>query len=244
MPLTEQLKAAEIIDANFELTGRTAIGKNMFGLVFESRPMGHPELSPKKPKAARRKTLLGEVRDVDGRPYDVHSIRPTQHGFDLYFGLSGDDDVRYLGGPARLVVTKALRDFWEANRTKGHGFLFDLPAGRTTLKRARRRLGLNFLHDTREFWMDRLEDLQSLSVREFSVRHGVAMFAAFEWRRRIIGTCARPSGWWRKAKYRRILLSSLVLREVARKLGIGTSTASRLRRRTQAEALVVLTPAA
>jgi hypothetical protein len=244
MPLTEQLNAAEIIDANFELTGRTAIGKNMFGLVFESRPMGHPELSPKKPKAARRKTLLGEVTDVDGRPYDVHSIRPTQHGFDLYFGLPGDDDVRYLGGPARLVVTKALRDFWEAHRTKGHGFLFDLPAGRTTLIRIRRRLGLNFLHDTRDFWMDRIEDLQSLSVREFSHRHGVTVSAVFEWRRKIVGKRAWPSGWWRKAKYRRLLLSSMVLREVARKLGIGTTTASRLRRRLKAEALVVLTPPA
>ena len=37
----------------------------------------------------------------------------------------------------RLIATQALQDFWIANRTRGHGFLFVLPAGRTTRKRLR-----------------------------------------------------------------------------------------------------------
>jgi hypothetical protein len=45
--------------------------------------------------------------------------------------------------------------FWKANTV-----LFDLPAGRTTLKRVWRRLGFRYLDDLSEFWKSCIEDLE------------------------------------------------------------------------------------
>ncbi len=181
--------------------------------------------------------IVGQARDVHGHLWDIRDVRETRHGFDLYFGTPADDHGVYRGGLPRLIATKALYDFWDANRTRSHGFLFDLPAGRTTLKRVRRRLGINFNDDVTEFWTDRLEDLEKLPAREFAARHGVVKQLTFERRRRMVGLRARPLGWWRTPETCAILLAKLTLVEVGRKLGIGTSHAKRLRDRAKLESL-------
>jgi hypothetical protein len=180
--------------------------------------------------------IVGETKDVDGYRWDIRDIRTTRHGFDLYFGTPNNDHGAYReGGNRALILTEALLSFWQENRLKGHGFLFDLPAGRTTLKRARRKLGLNFLDDRAEFWMDRVEDLGSLSVREFSARHEVGKDVTSSWRLKIVGPVARQLDWWQTPAIRKILLSGMTLIRVGRSLGISTSHAFRLRIKAQQE---------
>jgi hypothetical protein len=186
--------------------------------------------------------VCGEVEDVNGIWWGVRDVRVTRHGFDLCFGNPADDYGAWRGGPPSLIATKPLWDFWDANRMKGHGFLFDLPAGRTTLKRLRSKLGFNFKDDTREFWTERIEELGLLPTREFAARHGVVAGVVSARRARMVGRRARPVGWWRTAKVRRILLAGLTLIKTGRKLGIGISTAKRLRDRARVEAQLLATP--
>lgn len=216
-----------------------AIGNNMFSCgPDDSRLKGRP-----KPRVWQLKyPVVGEVIDVNGDWWDVRDVRSTRHGFDLCFGNPANERGVFDSGLPRLIATKPLWDFWEANQTKSNGFLYDLPAGRTTLKRLRKRLGFNFNEDRREFFMDRIEDLDSLRSSEFAVKHAVETHVASGWRRRIIGLRTRKSGWWRKAKVRRILLSNLTLREAGRKLGIGISHAKRLRDRVKLEAQLLSIP--
>jgi hypothetical protein len=236
MPITEQ-PIDEIKRTSFPLSRLVATGHNMFSSGPVKEPLRHAT-----PKIIQgRYPVTGQIRDADGDCRDIRDIRTTKHGFDLSFDTPAD----YLGAykrSGRLIATLALCDFWEANQTKGHGFLFDLPAGATTLKRLRSRLGFHFRDDTREFWTARKEDLDSLRRREFAARHGVHAKVAIEWRRKIIGRRTKPSGWWRKAKFRGVLLAGLTLIETGRKLGIGISHAKRLRDRTRLESQLFRTP--
>jgi hypothetical protein len=189
-----------------------------------------------KPEALRQFPKVGEIRDVDGHLWDVRDIRSTKYGFNLCYGTLANDPIPYGGGGLpRLIDTEALRDFWDANRTTHCGLLFDLPAGRTTLKRARKRLGFNFHDDTQEFWRDRMGDLELLPAREFAARHGVQRAVALDRRRGIFGTQTRATGWWRKPKFVKILLSDLTLTRAGRKLGISITHTKRLRDRVQQE---------
>jgi hypothetical protein len=185
-----------------------------------------------EPRIKHKATIVGQVRDVDGRLWNVRQIRETKHGFNLLYG-SPEALAGYWGGPARLIATQPLIDFWEANRTQHDGVLFDLPAGRTTLKRVRYRFGFNYLKDLSAFWMQRIEDLEELSAREFARKHNVDFHVASETRRKLFGNRARKLGWWRKARPLKILRSNIMLREIAEKLDISTSHAHRLRDRAR-----------
>lgn len=183
----------------------------------------------------RRNDFIVQVKDVKGEWWDVRDARATKHGFDLLFGIPSNNHGAYRGGLARLITTEALRDFWRANRLESHGFLFDLPAGRTTLKRARKRLGFNFRHDTREFWMTRIGDLQTLTRRQFAQKHGVDLGLVAHWRVELLGLFARPVGWWRTSETIGTLLSGKPMVQIGRALGISTSHVHRLRLRARQE---------
>lgn len=109
----------------------------------------------------RKATILGQVRDVEGGLWDVRELRDTKHGFDLLFGSPVHHLGSYGGGLPRLIATRSLKNFWEVNRTKRDGVIFDLPAGRTTLKRVRRRLGFHSLKDLSKFWKKRIKGSRS-----------------------------------------------------------------------------------
>lgn len=188
-----------------------------------------------KPDHLRKFPKCGEIRDVNGQLWDVRDVRTTKHGFDLLFGTVSDDYSPGTCGLPRLIATQALWDFWDANCTKMHGFLFDLPAGRTTLKRMRKKLGFNWHDDTDDFWQERIEDLASLPVREFAAKHAVAADVVSDRRRQLVGKRARDIGWWRKPKHLKILLSDRTLSQAGRKLGIGISQTKRLRDRAKQE---------
>jgi hypothetical protein len=209
--------------------------------VFQSW-QGHPrEIRPLRgkgsctPEARLKFPKRGEIGDIDGILWDVRDIRPTKHGFDIYYGTPAFHSCGSLSRKPRLIATSHLVEFWDANCTRGHGFLFDLPAGRTTLKRLRARLGFNFHDDTDAFWKDRIDDLRSLSGKEFAARHGVSRDLAVDWRCRFFGSTRRTSGWWRKPKVMAALLSGQTLCKIGRKLGISVSQVFRLRARARQE---------
>jgi hypothetical protein len=179
--------------------------------------------------------ILGQIADVDGTVWDIRDTRATKHGFDLMFGSAANDHGAYNGGPPRLICTKELHDFWDHNRLKGNGFLFNLPAGRTTLKRLRRRFRFNFDRDTEKFWTDHKEDLKSLKPREFARKYNLNIEVVFDRRQKHVGRSAREIGWWRTPETIALLGSPLTLREIGLRLNISTSQVHRLRRRASAE---------
>ena len=182
----------------------------------------------------RNPKILGQVVDVEGGHWDVRQIRDTHHGFDLLFGSPARPGM-YRGGLPRLIATRSLVDFWEANQTKHSGILFDLPAGRTTLKRVRRRLGFNYWEDLADFWRERMDDLKSLRPREFARRHNLPVAVVVDTRRKLLGSFVRPLGWWRESEFLEVLRSPVPLRVMGEKLGISISHAKRLRDQARLE---------
>ncbi len=190
----------------------------------------------RKPKVGKRKfPVLGQVRDVEGSLWDVRDTRDTKHGFELFFGSPVTRLDNYCGGLPRLIPTKPLRDFWEDNRAKHDGVLYDLPAGRTTLKRVRRYLGFHYSVDVSEFWEERIKDLETMNEHDFAWLHKVAIGVVYDMRLKLLGRCAREIGWWRKPRVLRVLRSGVTLREVGEKLRISISQAKRLRDRALVE---------
>ncbi|MGA7412098.1 MAG: hypothetical protein WBW33_16600 [Bryobacteraceae bacterium] len=165
--------------------------------------------------------------------WDVQETRATRHGFSLYFGRPADKDTACHGRRARLIVTKALEDYWQAIRATGHGALFDLPASKNSLQRARRQLGLRYHDDVKAFWTERIEDLESLPPLELAAKYEVNSERAQYWRRRLVGLRVKPVAWWRTPEIRAILLSDKPLSQVSQELGIKRHYACELRRRAK-----------
>jgi hypothetical protein len=96
-------------------------------------------------------------------------------------------------------------------------------------------LGFHYLDDLSDFWRERIEDLQTLSAREFAARHNVGLHVVSETRFRLLGRRARKLDWWRKARPLKILRSNITLREMGEKLNISISQAKRLSDRARQE---------
>jgi hypothetical protein len=178
----------------------------------------------------KRQRRWEQTFDVDGSLWDVREARATKHGFDLLFGLPANSHLsgKVLGGPARLIATPALVAYWEINRFN-EGTTYDLPAGRTTMKRLRTRLRFNFVQDRRKFWEKRTGDLQILPTSEFAERYNVNKEVTSHWRLKMVGRTARPLGWWHHPEALAVLCNtSLKFREVASALSISISHAKRL----------------
>lgn len=178
---------------------------------------------------AGKAIILSHVYDAEGILWGVKDVRTTKYGFNLLFGSPVARPGVYERGNPRLIATQELVDFWEANRLKYGSVLFDLPAGRTTLKRLRSRLGFNYNNDRAAFWRERLEDLKTLSMSGFAKRHNVDPNVASDVRFKLLGRRARQLGWWRKPRFLKILRSGITLREMGEKLGISISHAKRIR---------------
>ncbi len=183
----------------------------------------------------RRRIILGQVKDVEGASWDVCDSRDTKHGFDLLFGHIQTRLGSYFGGPPRLIATQSLVDYWIKHQTHYGGFILDLPAGRTTLKRLRKRLGFNYRDDLSDWWQERLPDLQTMSAHEFAAKHSLDISMVFAMRLKLLGRWARHENWWREPEVLQILLSDLTLRETGENLGIGVSHAKRLKDRATEE---------
>jgi hypothetical protein len=189
----------------------------------------------RKPMRKLKYPVIGETRDVDGHLWYIREVRETKHGFDLLFG-SPESRVHPLPtGWPQLIATQALKDFWEANKMRHDHTLYDLPAGRSTLKRVRRRLGFNVGKDAVKYWKAHVDDLRTLSASQIAAKHQMNACVVRSVRTRLLGKLTREIGWWREPRVVNILLSPITLREMGKKLGIGTSQAFRLRQRALQE---------
>src|SRR5689334_20660919 len=82
-----------------------------------------------------RSSEVVTIKDALGLQWDINEARATKYGFDLYYGKKKDRTGYDVGGPNRLIYTNELKAFWEKCAISIDGTIFDLPAGRTTLKR-------------------------------------------------------------------------------------------------------------
>ncbi len=175
------------------------------------------------------------IKDALGLEWDINEARATKYGFDLYYGKRKDRTGYDVGGPNRLIYTNELKAFWEKCALKHDGTIFDLPGGRTTLKRARLALGFNWDKDSEKFWRKHKHDLKTLTPREFEKKHKhqeITGGRMSSWRLKIVGSKARPLGWWKEPEVLKLLLSeekSLNQVRAELKEEISTSQAFRLR---------------
>lgn len=177
------------------------------------------------------------IKDALGLKWDIHEARATKYGFDLYYGKKKDRTGYDVGGPNRLIYTNELKEFWEKCALKHDGTIFDLPAGRTTLKRARLALGFNWDKDSERFWRKHKHDLKTLTPREFEKKHqGITGNRMSAWRLKIVGDKARQSGWWKEPEVLKLLLSEeKSLNQVRAELKEKISTSQVFRLRLQAK---------
>jgi transcriptional regulator with XRE-family HTH domain len=176
---------------------------------------------------ARRAQVIGSALDIDGQEWDVRETRSTPHGFDIQIGWPAGAARGRGGRGVAVILTRELADHLTAHRT-APGRL-DLPIGRSTIKRLRRALGLDWYVDRRDWWEDRLDDLIRLTGAEFATRHGVSEAAVATVRIRILGHSLRSKEWWLEPSSMHLLTSSFSTIEVAETLGIAISTARRVR---------------
>jgi hypothetical protein len=184
---------------------------------------------------------LVTIKDALGTEWHVHEARQTNYGFDVLYGRKNNPGPYDVGGPCRLIYTNELKSFWEKYSLRLDGTIFDLPAGRTTLKRARLALGFNWGNDSKKFWRKHKSDLMGLWPREFAEKCKdkykeleITAARVSDWRFRICGAKARPLGWWREPEVLKLLLSERTLNKVGAELGgISTSQVSRLRRQAK-----------
>ena len=189
----------------------------------------------RKPPWKLKYPVIGETRDVDGHLWYVRQVRETKHGFDLLFGSPESRVEPFPTRLPRLIPTQSLQNFWEANKTRHDSTLYDLPAGRSTLKRVRRRLGFNVEKDRSKYWKKHINDLRVLTAPQAAAKHEMNGCVVRHVRRKLLGKMTRETGWWREPRVVNILLSPVTLREMGQKLGIGTSQAWRLRGRALQE---------
>jgi hypothetical protein len=178
------------------------------------------------------------IRDALGTDWVVKESRPTKYAFNLFFGRKKEAGQYDVGGPCRLICTNELKAFWEKYSLRLDGTIFDLPAGRSTLKRARVALGFNCDDDAKRFWRKHKSDLLRLKPREFEEKYKeqeITRHRMKDWRFRLHGAKARPLGWWRRPDILKLLLSEKSLNQVRAELEgkISTSQVFRLRRQAQ-----------
>jgi hypothetical protein len=171
---------------------------------------------------SRKATIIGTTRDHFGDPWELREWIETEHAFSIARGwpaaqLRGRGGV---GGP-RIVLTTGLVEHlegvrYELNPTRSA----NLPLGRAQMKRIRQLLGHDRKADRRSWWLDRSDELASISFVDFGRKHGVSDAAAALMFESIFGEGrGRKLAWWKDDRVASLLLSSLPSSLVAEKLG-------------------------
>lgn len=171
------------------------------------------------------------VADMSEIIWRVDAARPTEQGFAIYLGrpvsMSGP-------GGAAVIITDELRDYLERHRRSPE--LIDLPVGRTVIKRLRRALGHNWYEDGERWWLDRMDDLETLTTADFAVRHNIKLAAVTYARLNLLGSRQRPAHWWRDPAAADLILSPQPRLYVAQMLDICASAVGVYRTRLRREA--------
>ena len=101
---------------------------------------------------ARKAQILCHVKDYNGETHAVREIRPTAHGFDVYFGWPATLQRGQGAGGPRIIITPELAKYLFATRLAPGKY--DLPVGKTVIKKCRKELELNWFSDRAEWWLD------------------------------------------------------------------------------------------
>ena len=198
-----------------------------------------PEAPPPEPynpiTTFQREMRWEQIVDIDGSLWEVREARATKHGFDLLFGFPANSRIsRKFVGPKRLIASPSLVAYWEINRTN-EGASYDLPAGRSTIKRIRKRLRFDLFRDRRNLWKQRIADLTTLPTKECAERYNVDPVVVCYWRQQLAGRLARPLDWWKHPQALAVLRTpGITQKAIGQALNIGTSQAHRLRLRALA----------
>ncbi len=188
-------------------------------------------------RSKARSKSLGVAEDIFGDLWDVRQVLDTKHGFAMRRGLpqgmrTGLPD---RAGPARVILTPDLAAFLEAHRAPRDPLKWDLPLGRSQIKKLRSILGHHGKDDAQSWWMDRLEDLSSLTHAAFAAKHGRDLKAVQNASVRYLGLRDRASGWWRFDPARSVLLSGKPIAWIAEQLGCSAQAAAKFRYRLESE---------
>lgn len=180
------------------------------------------------------------IRDIKGERWHVYERRPTPYGFDIYMGWDASPTAAYRGGKAAVIVTAPLAKHLRATVQRPHAL--PLPMGRKTLRRVRKEVGVDhrvWIDARINWWLDRIDDLGTLSAAKFVARHGkdpwsrqgtVSTTLVCKMRQLFLGDRARPRGWWKAPAVRALVRSKLRAPEVAERLGVSEITIYRIRR--------------
>lgn len=177
------------------------------------------------PKARRTILHSGQnIIDNFGDIWIVRESRATNHNFELYLGRPLE-----ASGPmgAAVILTSELVKHLSAHRHNPKNL--DLPIGETTIKRLRSTLGFNRYQDLEIWWLERVVDLERLTIADFAARHKVSAGAISQAHKALVGGKQRPFGWWRSPDMLKLLHSKMPAAWVAEQMGISTSSVSRLR---------------
>ncbi len=179
------------------------------------------------------------VLDAGEVVWSVDDARPTDHGFAIYLGrpvsMSGP-------GGAAVIITRDLAEYLERHRRAPD--LIDLPISATTVHRLRRALGHNWYEDGERWWLQRWDDLSTLTTADFAVRHGVKPAAVTYARLALLGPRQRPARWWADPATADLILSPQPRLYVAQMLDICASSVGRLRTQLRRDRGEDMAPAA
>lgn len=175
-------------------------------------------------RPAAREAPGDHILDAWDGIWTVDDTRLTRHSFALYLGRPVP-----ISGPqgAAVIITHELRDYLDAHRRSPE--LIDLPLGRSAIKRLRRVLGHNWYEDGEKWWLDRWEDLISLTTADFAAKYHVKPAAVTYARLSIIGTKQRAAMWWADPEVANLVLSPQPRIYVAQMLGISVSHVGKLK---------------
>lgn len=121
------------------------------------------------------KKPLATVADWEGNDWAAYLVAPSPHGVVCYrgwpaFWLESRRGLGCLGGMS-WVLTAELLAWLESIRFAALEHLPGMPFGASALKRMRRQLGHHGKTDRRDWWLERLDDLETLTSMAFVAKH-------------------------------------------------------------------------
>jgi hypothetical protein len=180
------------------------------------------------------------VADIWGERWVVGEVRPTNYRFSIYMGWPAREGAS-RSGKAAVIVTPALAK--HMRETAQRPYATPLPISDNARRRVRELLNVGhreWIDNRVNWWLDRIDDLGSLSAAAFVAKHGRkgwtrmgTMSTTLVWQMRValLGRQRPPIGWWKSPKVRALVNSKLPLNEIAKRLDLAPSTVYGIRYR-------------
>lgn len=179
---------------------------------------------------ARKRKILCEIEDHAGDRWAVTESRPTFLGWSIHLGRPAAEVEGGGRGGKAVIFTRELADYLEANRTTNIEVLQKtLGIGKQAILRFRKTLGINRYDDARAWWVERIDDLRSLTIEAFAAKHDRKVSIVERWRLELVGKTNRDAGWHLQPSAKEALLSPMPASHVARFLNVPVGTVGALR---------------